>query len=181
LSLQSKLSVICIVEVKPKRNIAIQNSEIFIHSHKHATTNIQKSGQRHAIYMKNGLEYQQTPDTIDYNAKVFETIFKELKLSTQIIVIGCAYRSPFQSREDKHESLQDLNKIMSTVALTRKPVYLAGDFNFPESNWQLKDSLRHPFILLLRENFLSQLITEPSRCRANKKENVLDLIVTCSP
>ena len=44
LSLHIKLSVICIVEIKPKRIIAIQDSEIFIHGYRLATTSIQKSG-----------------------------------------------------------------------------------------------------------------------------------------
>jgi hypothetical protein len=50
-----------------------------------------------------------------------------------------------------------------------------GDFNFPELDWSKPESLSesHPFLKCLNDNFLEQLVDEPTR-----DANILDLVVT---
>ena len=91
-----------VVEVKPKRNIAVQDSEIFLPGYQLATANIQGSGWEFAIYAKHSVECQQTLDTLECNTKGLEIIFIELKLRTTSINNGCVYRASSQSAENNH-------------------------------------------------------------------------------
>src|SRR3989454_12329644 len=53
-----------------------------------------------------------------------------------------------------------------------------GDFNFPELDWGRPESIEdsHPFIECMSNNFLTQLVDEPTRLK-----NYLDLILCSDP
>lgn len=63
---------------------------------------------------------------------------------------------------------------------------LVGDFNFPSidwSDWTTSESNNHvsfKFIECLRDNFLRQHITEPTRFSVGQTSNILDLFITDS-
>ena len=55
-------------------------------------------------------------------------------------------------------------------------IILVGDFNFPQINWTLpKDDW---FVETLRDSFLCQHTSMPTRHRENQKQNILDLVLT---
>jgi hypothetical protein len=59
---------------------------------------------------------------------------------------------------------------------SKENVVIMGDFNFPELKWNNISNLpdEHPFMTCLHDNFLEQLVSEPTR-----GSNFLDLIL-CS-
>ena len=65
---------------------------------------------------------------------------------------------------------RQLGEISGSVALV-----LMGDLNFPDSNWEYHTavmSMSWKFLKLVRGNFLSQVLSEPTR-----KDALLDLLI----
>ena len=58
--------------------------------------------------------------------------------------------------------------------VSKEEVVIMGDFNFPELDWGRPESIgdSHPFIECMSNNFLTQLVEEPTRAK-----NYLDLVL----
>ena len=67
-----------------------------------------------------------------------------------------------------------------------KPSHLviAGDFNYPDINWDTVESVKHSnhtsqrFIDAVRDSFLHQHVTQPTRYRHEQHPSTLDLVLT---
>ena len=67
-----------------------------------------------------------------------------------------------------------------------KPSHLviAGDFNYPDINWDTVESVKHSehtsqrFIDAVRDSFLHQHVTQPTRYRHEQNPSTLDLVLT---
>jgi hypothetical protein len=172
-----KPDVICITEVSPKRNMVIQDSEIQIPYYEAAASKLQECDRGCIIYVKTGCEYQQISTGAD-SAKIgLETLF--IKVSD--LVFGCVYRSPSQTVEEKTESLHLLNTAFSKLIDMKHPMYILGNFNFSEIKWDENQAPNHPFVSMLKDHRLTQLVNGSTRFRENTNENTLGLVLTCSP
>jgi hypothetical protein len=98
------------------------------------------------------------------------------------IVLGFFYRSPTSSDENNTTLLQTIN----SLPCRKQPVIIMGDFNFPKINWDTCTtsteigSKEYLFIETLRDNFLQQLVKDPTRFRGADRPSVIDLIITNS-
>ena len=95
--------------------------------------------------------------------------------------MGCIYRSPSSTTENDY-NLWNMLKLITEA----KPSYLvkAGDFNHPDINWDTVESVKHSehtrqrFIDAVRDSFLHQHVTQPTRYRHEQHPSTTDLVLT---
>ena len=75
--------------------------------------------------------------------------------------------------------------IKTTSQLNYSHIITVGDFNLPDINWKNwttksnnPNNLNLKFIECLRDAFMSQHVTDPTRGRGSNNPNVLDLILS---
>lgn len=97
------------------------------------------------------------------------------------LLIGSIYRSPNSSAENNGK----LNSLLkSVVHAGYSHILISGDFNYKEIDWctlELSTSIEHEasiFLENIRDCYLIQHITQPTRFRENQQESCLDLIFT---
>ena len=101
-------------------------------------------------------------------------------INKESLIIGCIYRSP-SSDDVNNDYLFELMKHFTRN--TSNQVLLLGDFNYPLIDWESSVALtgikgkEHKFIEVLRDCFLFQKCTEPTRLRFNNKPSLLDLVL----
>ena len=120
-----------------------------------------------AMYIRNELNPTYKSDL---NECAFsESLWCNIKCGMETTLLGVCYRAPdsLDSNDEKLFSL--LNEV------SRNRVVVMGDFNFAELNWNRLENLdsSHPFVDCLNNNFLYQVIDEPTRGK-----NYLDLILS---
>lgn len=131
-----------------------------------------------------GLYIKKELNPVEYK---METQFKEsvwvkVKLNkNDNLLVGCIYKSPSCDKQN----LLELRKLLSnTVDLSRKfsHILILGDFNFPKIDWNTwyseNDKESELFIECVRDSYLHQHITTPTRSRLHQGPNVLDLVFT---
>ena len=112
-----------------------------------------------------------------------ECLFVELKLTNKRkLLFGCIYRSDAGS-DDNNEEL--INMIKTTSQLNYSHIITVGDFNLPDINWKNwttksnnSNNLNFKFVECLRDAFMSQHVTDPTRGRGSNDPNVLELILS---
>jgi hypothetical protein len=120
-----------------------------------------------AMYIKNKLNPTINSDL--GNDSFSESIWCSIGLGSDNTILGVCYRAP-DSIESNDEKLYNLiNKVQNCK------VIVMGDFNFPELDWSNRDNLdvQNPFVDCLLNNFLFQLVDEPTRGK-----NYLDLVLS---
>ncbi len=83
--------------------------------------------------------------------------------------MGVYYRSPSQGVSTDELFYRQLGEISGQVALV-----LTGDFNFPDISWEYCTAVTSrswKFLKFVGENFLSQVLSEPTR-----KDGLVDLL-----
>ena len=101
-----------------------------------------------------------------------------------LMCFGCLYRSPTPSKtsSDNNDSLNNLLRCIREKNYSH--ICLVGDFNFRDINWEThstthgESSKEAKFIEAVRDCFLHQHITQPTRRLGNDQPSVLDLILT---
>ncbi|RMC12029.1 hypothetical protein DUI87_11162 [Hirundo rustica rustica] len=98
------------------------------------------------------------------------------------ILLGVCYHPPIQEEEVDNLFYKQLENVSGSSALV-----LVGDFNLPDTCWELHTAGRRQsrkFLECMEDNFLSQLVGEPSRGRtmldllfANRDGLVGDVVV----
>ncbi|MCG8431354.1 MAG: hypothetical protein MJA29_09310, partial [Candidatus Omnitrophica bacterium] len=93
------------------------------------------------------------------------------------ILIGCIYKSPNGTEENKEKLL---NILRDEALADFDKIYIMGDFNFPQIKWNGKAVTSNDleFVEALRDSFLAQMICEPTRYREYQESNILDLFLT---
>ena len=91
------------------------------------------------------------------------------------------YRPP----STKSEYLLELKRLLSKVEGDSTPIYLCGDFNLPDINWDYQivpcfDNISTLFCEIINDSFLLQINHAPTRI-TNNTSNILDLVFTNQP
>ena len=121
-----------------------------------------------ALYVHNDLNCVHRDELFEHNFP--ETIWGDIRCNGGNTLVGVCYRAP----NSLHINDEALYSLIDRVS--KEEVVIMGDFNFPELDWGRADSIgdSHPFIECMSNNFLTQLVEEPTRAK-----NYLDLIL-CS-
>ena len=117
--------------------------------------------------------------------KFEEVCLLEIKLrGGDKMIFGCFYRSPTPS-EKSAENNDNLNNLMRYISNKKySHTCILGDFNFRDINWSTvttshnEDSKESKFIETIRDGFLYQHVTKPTRRRGEDEPSLLDLILT---
>jgi exonuclease III len=123
-----------------------------------------------ALYIKNDIDFVAREEI---NGTEFaETIWCSINCSAEKTLIGVCYRAPDSKQKDDAA----LYSVIDRASKLKEKLIIMGDFNYPELNWSLQEKIdeNHPFIECISNNFLSQIIEEPTR-----GSNFLDLVL-CS-
>ncbi len=99
-----------------------------------------------------------------------ESIWVDILNGREKLILGVQYRPPNLRREDTSSLLQEINR-----ACRNKNLCFWGDYNFRRIDWErvFGDLESEDFLRILQNNFLKQLVTEPTR-----GDNMQDLVLT---
>ncbi len=111
---------------------------------------------------------------------VAESVWCEIKLSNNDkILVGSIYRSPNSSSENT----SNLNTFLKQLKLPSH-VLIGGDFNYPEIDWNLMQSLKNDdhkasiFLDTVQDCYLFQHTRHPTHHRADQDPTLIDLVLT---
>ena len=99
-----------------------------------------------------------------------ETIWCTISCNGESTLVGVCYRPPDSTQINDKALYSLINKVGQ-----EQNVVIMGDFNFSELDWGKMESIdySHPFLECIGDNFMSQLVDEPTR-----GSNYLDLVLT---
>ena len=166
--------VLCFTETLDKRNPELTEAEAKINGYE---TFLGKNPQRGTvIYVKETLNPKRSleHETNDYT----EHVWCSIKYNDENILIGNIYRSP-NSSDNNNEKLLNLLKNKTNEKFDK--IFITGDFNLPNINWQtgLSSNIYEiSFIESFNDAYLFQHIEKPTRYRQGQKSNILDLVFT---
>jgi Reverse transcriptase (RNA-dependent DNA polymerase)/Endonuclease-reverse transcriptase len=140
-----------------------------------------------AIYVNGGLSSSEVyiPELTDQS---IEQIWASVTIGRSKLLIGCIYRPGTLSAESNNRMLKSVSAAKKAV---KRGAYtgliLAGDFNYHSIDWsndhpvvlEGEESQAGQFVECLRDNYLAQLITEPTFQKGDGTlTNAIDLIIT---
>ena len=136
-------------------------------------------GRGTLLFLRNGLEYV----TLSQYEDLFSpcTICK-IKLNKENdLIFGVIYRSP----NSTEEGALNMNKLISRISerFNGNSILLVGDFNYRDIDWKkdmsnTNDShVASKFLDCVHENFLYQLVEEPTHQRGSQTPSLIDLIL----
>ena len=178
--LVEKPLIIGITEVKPKnQRYVITKAEISLPDYDMFHCNLQNNkGRGIVLYVHKCLRAIEKDSQSDYE----ESVWAEIKLKGKDkLLVGCIYRSP-SSLEQNSKNLNSL--LMSKAREKYTHFLIMGDFNYPAIDWKSCttskniESKEFQFIETLRDIYMYQHITEPTRGRGTDEPSTLDLIMT---
>ena len=132
------------------------------------------------IYVRSDLQVMQE----EFSTCSFkEQLWVKLQLvNSDVLLIGCIYRSP---SGNNLKSLEDLHALLTCVCSSNPShLLIVGDFNVPDIDWNTKFSeapenhYSHCLLKTINDCFLVQHVTEPTRYRQGEACNILDLVLT---
>lgn len=130
-----------------------------------------KMGGGVALYVRSNIQSVLRTDCKS-NQDV-ESVWVDLFTQTKSYKIGAFYRPPDQSQELDVEMVKEIETACCDKG---KDIVIMGDFNFPDIHWDPLCNTDHRssvFVNCILDNFLSQMVHEPTRHAA-----LLDLILT---
>ena len=113
-----------------------------------------------------------------------ENLWVQLNLAGAKSVLIGAYYKPHKAGPESIASFEDLKKSLTLVNQRNSAVWLLGDFNLPEIDWENlipSPECGHPTFYrdcleVLDDCLLEQMVTSPTR-----GQNILDLFLTTNP
>ena len=129
------------------------------------------------VFIQNGLHF--TP--IQPPHPVNESCWFYIKTKDNVQrLFGCIYRSPNSPEVNNHNLLMNIKWAQETYT----EIVLIGDFNVPSINWENDTATTNygqNLLDCINDNYLEQLVTEPTRFRTGNIPSLLDLIITSDP
>ena len=182
-----KPAIIAVCEMKPK-NAKIRSAEEYaVPGYTLYDVNLDvKVGRGIAIYVHDSIDKSTALVKPDINFQ--EGCLLKIKLrGGDSLLFACLYRSPTPSETSDDNNL-NLNRIMRHVCneqFTHK--CFVGDFNFKNINWsnystnESEESKEYRFLETVRDCFIHQHISKPTRIRGNNDPSLLDLVLSDEP
>ncbi|XP_006820153.1 uncharacterized protein LOC102801174 [Saccoglossus kowalevskii] len=176
---ESDPDIVIITEMFPKNFNAdeIDMSEYTLPGYDCWCGTIKKHSRGVGIYAKHGLPITPCSEINEHCFK--EHVWCKVQLNNgSNLLLGAIYRSP-NSDDDNTELLFDL---LNNCCLTSNSICIVGDFNFPTicwDSWTTSRSENHisfQFIECVRDNYLQQLLSKPTRYRDGQTPRLLDLL-----
>ena len=172
----SMCGIIAVTEVKPKMNrYNISPSELQIEDYV-MYENLSVNGRGIIIYVHKTLKSFK----LETNTSFQEAIWVNIVINnSDPLVVGCVYRSPNSSNENNDK----LFKMLKTMTENKSQALVMGDFNLPKIDWNTYltssdgNSKESQFLECLRDCFLNQKCTKPTRIRLNNEPSLLDLVL----
>ena len=164
--------IISLTETIPKRRENLMDCEYDIPGYTVFVNNKQRGV---ALYIKESLNPQSVDDLSESNYDI-STWAKFLSPDGLSVLIGCLYKSPSTSNDNKMELLS----LLKSDTLSKfDHVLITGDFNFPnilwDGSWPGKEE--NDFIECLHDAFLNQMVIKPTRRREGNNPHILDLVL----
>ena len=112
-------------------------------------------------------------------------VWIEVQTVTGPLLVGCVYRSPSDdiNMESSMKSSKRVSGLLDAACLRNDSVVIVGDFNYKDIDWT--NEYAHPdqrhlihFLNKLKDNFLYQNVTEPTRYRKDNIPSILDLVLS---
>ena len=179
-----KPDIVAICEMKPKNGKERTEIDYQIPDFNTRFVNLLSgTGRGISIYIHSSLE--QVVEEISVDNGYNEACLLKIHLHNQDqLLFGCVYRSPSTSATSGIND-EKLNKLLSDLSNRNySHVCLVGDFNFKDINWKTwstsksEQSKEHRFLETLRDCYLFQHVSEPTRARGTDEPSLLDLIIT---
>ena len=177
--MDNKPKVITISEVKPK-NFKLERflSEYNIDGYEMIPLNLNKGdpGRGMILYIDSNLKY--TPITVNGAYQEYICIEIQLKGNDRFLVAS-VYRSP-SCENINNENLNNFLKLLNSMDYSHLLIF--GDMNFPNIDWvnittdRGPGDIKYEFLETIRDCFLHQNITEPTRGRGDAKPSTIDLL-----
>ena len=127
-----------------------------------------------AMYFDKGLNAQPCHD--------FDNDFEEQLWCTfkggneELVLVGCIYRSPNSNDNNNNE----LFKLLRAEQMSKyDKILIFGDFNFPDVKWDgtWNSGKNNDIVENLRDAFLIQKVTRPTRVREGQRPTIDDLVL----
>ena len=183
-----KPDIIAVSEVKPKNYEKMRTlAEYKIKGYLPEPLNIDNKvvGRGMLVYINEALSYTRIPldKSLAKNENPDEAIAIEIKLKGDKKLLFCAfYRSPSCLPENDKKLRNMIRKLSNGFDFALK--CFVGDGNYPDINWETcttnnnKIDDAFEFIECLRDSYLHQHVTKPTRARGSNTPHVLDLVMT---
>ena len=173
--------IIALSEVKPKyhkRQLHLTEYQLDGYNIEHKNIIGESSGRGLIVYTREML----TCNIHEPSTSFEENLFISVKLNNdESLMLGLLYRSPTSSEANNNK----LNKLIDEICENNPSrTLLIGDFNFPRIEWTslttsaTGEGKEFHFIEKIRDKFLTQHVTEPTRCRGSDNPSTLDLVLT---
>ena len=129
---------------------------------------VKQRGGGVAMYIRNDIDFSRREEIYDKDFP--ESVWCSINYNSESTLIGVCYRAPDSQIINDNALYQLIDKVSKDNV-----VVIMGDFNFPQFNWNRIETIdeSHPFIECINNNFLAQLVEEPTR-----GNNYLDLILS---
>jgi hypothetical protein len=126
------------------------------------------------IYVKKSLIAVEVKIDTNFNESAW---IKVNIIGNDKLLFGCIYRSP----SSDEENVKALNELLTKVSdLKCSHMITTGHYNFPDIDWctwNTRNESSNDFLECIRDNFLNQVINQPTRHRHCQESSLLDLLL----
>ena len=179
------LDIIAVTETLLKNMPPDSKPEDFVFVIKGFNTIYNYNGRGLCLFIKKQIDFNQV---YDYDKYFKTSLFINIKNSQCNLTLGVIYRSPNTPQEENVKMIEMLNVISSNHISLNNKLLIMGDFNFPGINWELECTnhqnemnIENQFLTCIQNNFLFQLVDQPTHCRGLQTPTLIDLIITNDP
>ena len=184
----TKPDIIAISETKPKNfEVEIPPSAYAIPGYDCELRNVSKNsaGRGLLLYVNSSLDFTSVDLESVFKTDVLETLCVIVKLRNgDQLCFNLFYRSPNSSSENNEKMNFYINKLSEGGY---SYLILTGDFNYPFIDWNKNScttgetSESFKFLEAVRDSFLHQHVSEPTRGRGTDTPSCIDLVFTNEP
>ena len=181
---RKKPLIVAVCEIKPKNGSERSLKDYEIPNYSTHPVNLDSSnGRGIAVYTHKSLENSTIQITPSQSAD--EACLLEICLcGGDTLLFGCLYRSPTMT-DTSSKNNDSINRLLQCISLKKySHTCIVGDFNYKAINWATgttthgDDSPESHFIETIRDCFLLQHVSKPTRRRGNDDPSVLDLVLS---
>ena len=138
------------------------------------------NGRGVCLIIKNIYEFSRMRDLEDiFSPSLF---FRVILSKEEAYTLGLIYRSPNNNKEDNENLNHLIESVYNSQTISNDDIILLGDFNYPYIDWESETSNKNEndcsskFLNTVNENYLFQIVKEPTHLRGTQRPTLIDLI-----